>query len=309
MNYHALLDDATIRLSAALVGSKKFFAQSLESPPIDEATTRTTLETALPDLDRHDTEVGPMMHPIDIQTPTGTYETAFRIRHWRGESAPTIIFHHGSGEDPFATGRFTSHSVKRLFPAGFDPHANLIVLRAPFHGESTSTYAKAMGELGDFVGMLAASTALAEALTDELHDMGSTAVVLSGISLGGWVTTLHRAFHGSADMYAPIFAGHKLGEMFVASVYHHMTGELARENPDRLREILDFDDAYNEAEAPCKPVLALYDRIIQYGVQRPAFKDADLSTIKYGHVTGSLQSSLLREHVLDAVTEAPAYEA
>ena len=300
MNHHGILDVATVRLSGALLGSKKFFAESLESPPIADAVAdATTTDSIAPKSEEVQT--------VEVETPTGTYEAGYRAWRWRGEGASTIVFHHGSGENPFDLGRFSPNSVRRLFPEDEPTPANVIAVRAPFHDGSATAYARAMGNLRDFVGMLAASTGLVEALVSELHDGGSPAVVVSGISLGGWVSTLHRAVHGSAELYAPIFAGDRLGEMFVSSAYRHMTGNPARERPDTVREKLDFEEAYAEADSPTKPVLARYDRIIEYDVQRPAFDGTDLEVIDYGHVTGSLQSTRLREHVIEAVTEAPGY--
>lgn len=307
MNYHELLDEATVRLGSALLGSKKFFAQSLDAPPIDEAVreaapTSTATTQASTDLTFEQTDTP---QTISIQTPTGTYEAGYLVWQWKRPSLPTILFHHGSGEDPFDVGRFAMHSVTRLFADPEDIPANIIAVRAPFHDEGSDTYAKAMGDLGDFVGMLAASTAVTETLREALIEQGGPAVVVSGISLGGWVTNLHHAVHDSAQLYAPLFAGDRLGEMFVSSAYHRMTGELAHDQPDTIRDLLDFEEVYADATAPTRPLLGRYDRIIELEVQQPAYADADLAVIDYGHVTGALQASTLREHVVEAMVEAP----
>lgn len=298
MNYHEVLDEATVRLSSALLGSNKFFASSIESPPIGEVIQGTTVDLGS-DVETEEVTT------LDVDTPTGTYEAGYLAWQWKRASLPTILFHHGSGEDPFDVGRFASNSVKRLFEDPEDIPANIVAVRAPYHDGSAGEYARAMGDLEDFVGMLSASTALVEALGERLVTQGAPAVVVSGISLGGWVTTLHRAYHDSAQLYAPIFAGDRLGEMFVSSAYRRMTGSLAQEHPDTLREILDFQDAYASATAASRPMLGRFDRIIELEVQQSAFADEDLSVIDYGHVTGALQSQRLRDHVVEAMVEAP----
>jgi hypothetical protein len=42
MNHHELIDIATIRLSALLLGETKFFARSVDAPPLVDVTTEMT---------------------------------------------------------------------------------------------------------------------------------------------------------------------------------------------------------------------------------------------------------------------------
>jgi predicted esterase YcpF (UPF0227 family) len=152
--------------------------------------------------------------------------------------------------------------------------------------------------------MLAASAGLLEALTERITDRTGGPVVLSGISLGGWAVNLHRACFGSADRYVPLFAGAALGEMFVSSVYRHMTADAARRRPSRLRDVLDFEDAFRAVEADdCAPLLGRYDRIVEYDRQRPSYTGMSLAVLNQGHVTGSLAAATLRQHILGAVPE------
>jgi hypothetical protein len=45
-------------------------------------------------------------------------------------------------------------------------------------------------------------------------------------------------------------------------------------------------------------LLARYDRIIEYDRQRPAYERMPLSVLDKGHVTGSIATDRLREHIL-----------
>jgi len=301
MNVHTLLDDATVALSSLFLTGNKFFADSIETDPIIDVVT----DTPSPDLSPIALTTPADPETVTVDTPNGTYEAAYAAWDWKRPSLPTIVFHHGSGENPFGEGRFDTSSVDRLFADSSDVNANIVAVRAPFHGRSAREYARAMTDLADFVGMLVSSTAVVEALVSQLHAQGAPAVIVSGISLGGWVSTLHQATHDSAELYAPIFAGDRLGEMFAASAYRRMTGPLAKENPEALRQALDYREAYAESNSPTRPLLARYDRIIEFGVQQPAFDPAERTVIDYGHVTGSLQTEQLREHVIRAMVEAP----
>lgn len=295
MNYHGCIDLATVSASALALRDDKFFSRSLASPRLGE-----TIADASIDLNTVETDG---KRDVVVETPAGRCKSAYLAWKWYGDDAPTLIFHHGSGENPFEFGRFSSNTFRRLFATtAWDVPVNLIAVRAPFHDRSSTAYARSMGDLAAFVGMCASSTVLVNALTEALRERGSPEVVVSGISLGGWVTNLHRAFFGTATRYVPIFAGASLGEMFATSAYRKMTGELARANPDRLREKLDFDRAFVENTTDdCSPLLARYDQIIELEAQQHCYNRVHQTVIEKGHITGSLATSLLREHIRDTI--------
>jgi hypothetical protein len=300
MNYHELIDVATIRLSALLLSESTFFARFADAPPLVDVTTETT-----PPVDEVGDPSTAGRCDVEVDTPLGEFETAYLPWQWLGSEYPTLVYHHGSGERPFDLGWFSTNSFRRLF-LGLEEKlpVNLVAVRAPFHDGSSREYARAMGDLENFVGMLAASAGLLEALTERISDRADGPVVLSGISLGGWAVNLHRACFGSADRYVPLFAGAALGEMFVSSVYRHMTADAALRQPSRLRDLLDFEDAFRAVEADdCAPLLGRYDRIIEYDRQRPSYTGMSLAVLDRGHVTGSLAAATLRQHVLGAISE------
>lgn len=299
MNYHELIDVATIRLSAFLLGESTFFTRSVDAPPLVDVTTETT-----PPVDDVGDPSTAGRCDVAVDTPLGAFETAYLPWQWLGSEYPTLVYHHGSGERPFDVGRFSTNSFRRLFFGLEELPANLVAVRAPFHDGSSREYARSMGDLENFVGMLAASAGLLEALTERIADRADGPVVLSGISLGGWAVNLHRACFGSVDRYVPLFAGAALGEMFVSSVYRHMTADAALRQPSRLRDVLDFEDAFRAVEADtCAPLLGRYDRVIEYDRQRPSYTGMSLAVLDRGHVTGSLAAAPLRQHVLRAVPE------
>lgn len=290
MNRHEILDVATVSASALLVRNNGFFSRSLEGPPIDEAVRNT--ECTVGDLQPDTVE------EITATGPAGEFQAGYLVHHWEGSDVPTLLYHHGSGENPFNVGRFSSNSFRRIFSPGTDFDANLIALRAPFHDRSSREYIRAMGELENFVGMLATSTALVQALTERLRDEGCSEIQASGISLGGWAVNLHRAYYGSLNRYVPIFAGARLGDLFVSSIYRKLTADSVQKNPDIVTATLDFEaDFVSVEDDNCEPLLARYDRIVEFESQRPCYVGLDLEVLEKGHVTGSLATDALRNHV------------
>lgn len=155
MNVHEAVDVGTIELSALLLRDAKFFCRSLDSEPIVDVAAHS--EATVADISRAG------IHNVTVETPLGEFEAAYMPWQWLGPDYPTLIYHHGSGERPFDFGRFSSNSFRRIFVASDrDVPANLIAVRAPFHDGSTTEYARAMGEMRNFVGMLAASAAVVE---------------------------------------------------------------------------------------------------------------------------------------------------
>ncbi|QLG50618.1 hypothetical protein [Natrinema halophilum] len=296
MNRHELIDVATISMSGLLVRNSMFFSRSLSSAPIGDVVSGTA-------IDIEGVRTGSVQE-VSASTPVGTFQAAYLVAQWRGPDVPTLLYHHGSGEQPFDFGRFSSNSFRRLFGTNADPDVNLIALRAPFHDRSNREYIRAMRDLENFVGMLATSAALIEALADRLREAGCPAILAAGISLGGWAVNLHRTYCAGIDRHIPMFAGARLGEMFVSSIYRKMAAEPALTNPEVLRNVLDFEDRFTDADSDdCDPLLARYDRIIEFEKQRSAYDGIDIAVVEKGHVTGSLATAALRTHIQRSIAE------
>ncbi|WP_311172304.1 hypothetical protein [Halobellus ordinarius] len=110
MNHHELIDIATIRLSGLLLGETKFFARSVDAPPLVDVTTEMT--PAVDDVG--DPSIAGQCDVV-VDTPVGEFEAAYQPWQWLGSEYPTLVYHHGSGERPFDVGRFSTNSFRRLF--------------------------------------------------------------------------------------------------------------------------------------------------------------------------------------------------
>jgi len=197
MNIHTLLDGITAWTGALAARKQKFFSQSIESPSFSEYFEQLSLE--VPEID------GEGEHFVEVKSPHQELDPALWIYRWQGWSHPTIIFHHGNNEDPFDMGRSAKQSIKMIFePYKEENVANIIALRAPFHGISLKEYTSRIAQLSNFVALIAASVVLAESLVKQIKEHSGQPVLISGISLGGWVTNLHRSFYNSADCYVPL---------------------------------------------------------------------------------------------------------
>lgn len=289
MNKHILSDKFTVSIASATVG--KFFSESIESPGYKDFLEDTTVSLS-------SLEEG--IHEAEAATPVRKMDPAYFVAQWKGKGYPTIIYHHGNNERPFNFSRFAKNSFKNIFMDSQEPiDANLIAIRAPFHKASLKDYQKKIKHLSNFVGMLSVSVKLVEEIIHRLKDQEIAPVLVSGISLGGWVTNLHRSYYNTADVYVPLLAGAALDHLFTDSRYRKMAGQNARENPAKIRETLNFEEDFQKIKDDnVFPLLGQYDQYIQYERQRKSYSTDNIKLLKTGHITSFLAEEELRDHIL-----------
>jgi hypothetical protein len=292
MNKHILFDKLTVTIASATVG--KFFSESIESAGYREFLEDITVSV-------NSLEEG--IHETEAKTPVGKIDPAYYVAQWKGKGYPTIIYHHGNNERPFDFSRFAKNSFKNIFMDSKEPiDANLIAIRAPFHNASLKDYQKKIKHLSNFVGMLSVSVKLVEEIIHRLKDQGIAPVLVSGISLGGWITNLHRTYYNTADVYVPLLAGAALDHLFTDSGYRKMGGRIARENPEKIKETLNFEEDFQKVKDDnVFPLLGSYDQFIQYERQKKSYTTENIKVLESGHVTSFLLAQELRKHILSVM--------
>ncbi|MFW5707732.1 MAG: hypothetical protein ACOC12_07425 [Bacteroidota bacterium] len=292
MNKHIFTDNLTASLGALVSQSNKFFAADLHSPSFTDLIIGT--EINLPQINRETTL------EVTAHTPVGAMNTAIRIEKWLGPGYKTIIYHHGNNERPFDYGWGAKNTFYNILAkAKKDFPANLMVVRAPFHDLPIRKYQKKMTSLANFMAMLSVSVKMNECIISRLQEANASPVITAGISLGGWVTNLHRSFFNSSDLYAPLLAGTLLAELFLISKYSKLVAPMALQHAETLREKLNFQKDYQRRTSNnVAPLLARHDQFIQYDVQRNAYDGFPLTVLEAGHITGALKTAALRNHML-----------
>jgi hypothetical protein len=298
MNKHIVLDALVAHMASLAAGKRKFFAERLDAPTFEDAIAGVGAD--IPVIDSEGS------HEIRVSTPAGTLDPAFRVVQWLGPAHPTIVYHHGNNERPFDFGYAAKNTFYRIFVRGRRPvGANLIIVRAPFHNGSMRAYQERMLDLGNFVRMISTSVKINELLISEIRRENHQKIITCGISLGGWVTNLHRSFFNSSTLYAPLLAGTYLGELFLTSKYRRLTGRKALQQPDLLRHILNFNNEFEKVETKnVFPLLARYDQYIEYDVQAKSYDGHPIHTIASGHITGAVNADALRDHLAGVLVRA-----
>jgi hypothetical protein len=294
MNLHEFLDITSVTLASTIAGSSKFFADSVETSTFNEHLAAINL--------KFPTIKGEGIYEVFTETFAGKVDPAFQVVQWQGKGLPFIIFHHGNNERPFDYSLTSKNTFKNIFYQKKDfEDTCLVSLRAPFH-KDTKEYLGRIRHLTHFVSMLAVSVKLVEKLVRYAREQGHLPIVVTGISLGGWVANLHRTHFNTADAYIPMLAGASLAEVFLSSAYRKLTGNLALENPQNLRETLNFERKFARvSDNNVFPLLAVHDQIIQYNIQKRAYGKRPIEILEKGHITAALDSAALRLHVISNI--------
>lgn len=295
INKHIFVDRLTVFIAALTTGKRKFFAHGIDSRGFEELIESAKVE--IPAID------GETINEVEAIIGENRLAAAYRVEQWLGTDFPTIIYHHGNNERPFDYRAGAKNTFFNIFVKHREAfRANLMVVRAPFHDGSLKRYQLLMTELENFMMMIAVSVKLNEAIIRRLREKGAERIITSGISLGGWVTNLHRSYFNSATIYVPLLAGAFLGEIFLTSRYRKLTGKKALENPEAIRHRLNFHREFaNVTKKNVFPLLAKYDQFIEYEVQKASYVGHLVKTIEAGHITGALNADVLKKHIMETI--------
>lgn len=289
---HAWTDKYSVVMASAIMKHRKWFRYSLESPTFREYVD--TIELSLPEIS------GEGIYETPGSYSGGTLDPAFHIVKWLGPEYPSLIYHHGNNEQPFSYRTGSKNTFKTIVLAKKELfEANIINIRAPFHNSGMKLYLERIGHLGDFTAMLSTSVKLIELLVEHLQEVGSSSITVSGISLGGWVTTLHRSLYNTADVYVPLLAGAALDALFTTSYYRRLSSDLVKHDPKAVEKVLNFEREFMACRSDnVFPLLARFDQIIEYERQKMCYGQREINVLDKGHITAALAAGDLRSHLL-----------
>src|SRR6056297_179832 len=306
MNVHALTD-RLVAAAGGLYGDKmKFFREGCESPQVAEIIRNLEMDfitpgEARPPNDGGRENEGPASEEYRVPVRYGEIEATARYRliHWAGPTARSIIYHHGSGET-----NYTARIRKIAAAMDSKESLNIIAVSVPFNS-SMKEYLYGVGRLDRFAFMFASSVRITEELVSYLKSLGAERIACVGMSLGGWVTNLHHSYYNSCSEYLPIFAGAAPDHLFSETVYTKMLAEAVRspENLSRITEALNFEqDFAQQSNENVHPCMARYDQFIRFDRQTGIYRREQIRVLERGHVTGAAAIKELAGHLAQGRT-------
>lgn len=154
MNPHKLADELVAALGGLYGDRTKFFREGSESPHVSEVVAET--QVAFP----RDTPIAEgEEHSVPAAYGTHSAPARFTLLRWQEPTAPTLIYHHGSGESKYTARirRIAAEMDAALQgPDNRQRQANIIACSVPYNS-SLKEYLSGVGRLDRFVFMLAAA--------------------------------------------------------------------------------------------------------------------------------------------------------
>ncbi len=294
MNIHKLLDNGAVKVMKLVAGRRRIFSKSIESPPFYELIPGIKFE--IPEIK------GEGIYEVHVDTPAGKMNPAFKVQKWLGNDFPTIIYHHGNSEKPFKIRRFARNTFFKIFIDTKEPvQANLIALCSPMHRIPIKEYQEKLTEMINFTVSFAVMTNLVEEIVKQLKHRSQKPVIVSGISFGGFVTNLHRAFFDSADVYVPMLAGSSMEKSFLESGFYELASDLVKENPEKMKEILNFDKQFmGNKRKNLFPLLGKHDQFVRLESHLECYEHHPVNIVEKGHVTTAFSPATMRKHILSS---------
>ena len=287
MNKHIMMDRLSIGIGSLYGDKIKFFREGLKSEALTEMPRALEMEFTNP------TREGEYRIPVGYGAQEGT--ARYSLLNWAGEDRPSLIFHHGSGETNYTA------RLRKILPRSIQSQINILAVSIP-HNRNMKEYLHGIGSLERFAFLLSSSVRLTEYLGLWLRDQGKGKIVASGISLGGWITNLHFSLYGSLDEYRPIFAGAAVEHLFTDTIYRKLASSEARNNPEVLRQTLNFEEPFQARN--CRkvfPLMARYDQYIQLERQGGIYPESQVRIVDKGHITGAMDVNTLKDHLLQGL--------
>lgn len=262
------------------------FRDGLGSPPLREHVA--AIDLTLPALN------APGPYTLRVHTLAGELEAGFQL--WPGPQPhlPVVVYHHGVGEMP------ADKSFWGIFRARQALSAHLVLVRAPFH-RSWLDLATGVASMHHFLALCAVALQLGEALRLALLAQGATGSLVTGTSLGGFLSLIHHLFLGTASAYVPLLAGPDIAHVLLHSHFRYFVAPQALVCPEQFRSLLDFRQEFLTSHNTQRvfPLLARHDFTMQYDHHAACYRSAGVPvvTIERGHITGALAFAMLRAHV------------
>ena len=282
--WHESIDRLHVGLVSRL--APQIFRHGNTSPSLQEHLTAVQLD--LPEF------TSARRSTLTARTLVGDLEARIQFRPGPHPTCPLIVYHHGVAEVPY------DKTFRGIFRPQLPLDAHVVALGAPFH-RSWRTLFTGLATLDNFVAMCAVSIALIEAVRCVLAQRGAHGALVTGTSLGGFLSLMHHLFYGTAERYVPLLAGPDLAHVMLATHYRRFLAPQALAQPGRLQALFDFRDVF-QASATHRvfPLLAAYDLDMVYAHHRQCYVACDVPvvTIPRGHITGCIAFTRLRTHLL-----------
>ncbi len=226
------------------------------------------------------------------QSDTGT--TKVLLINKFDPARPTLIYHHGAGDTQ------PLRDFRRIFPSEFIIGYNTFVIHAQNHTTRSDYLHHSVDSFLHHQETFAGSVLAVDEIIKYHRSNSKQPVVVTGVSMGGIVASLHAFFFGSADQYFSMVAYPNAGEVFLGNAYKTAVDDWAdkRKQPGYINSfaISSFDPALT---GKVFPILGSADRIVPFDQSFEFWNSRGFETkvFPYGHFTPGIVAKEIREYM------------
>lgn len=213
-------------------------------------------------------------------------------------SKPTLIFHHGASQtDPF-------NHLNAVFDHNTQSEYNIYVIHAQHHSSKSDYLHHSVDTFLHNQETFAGSVLAVEALVNYHRSHSSQPVIVTGVSMGGIVSSWHAFHFGSADLYFPMVAYPNVGEIFLSNAYKPVIHSWqTKHQMPAFRNSFQITKFDQNLTNKVFPILGTHDRIVDYQLANKFWESRgfQVATYPYGHFTPGIMGSKICDFITTKV--------
>ena len=151
--------------------------------------------------------------------------------------------------------------------------------------------------------MVCGSVLAVNEIVDFHRNNSNKDIVVTGVSLGGVITSLHYFYFCSANYYFPIIAYPDFGEILLSKNLKEFIAnfELLKRNKSIIKSYRIPKRLEKKPQEKILPILAKEDELISYAKARKFWKGYSTKTLDIGHNTIVIKTDEIRKTILSKV--------
>jgi hypothetical protein len=212
---------------------------------------------------------------------------------------PSIAIHHGAGE--------TNHNIFLKFfgtKSYFDIF-NVFFIKASHHASKRDYLENCMDTFDHWTETYVGSVLAVEETRKYCKDNGGKKFIVTGVSMGGIVSSLHYYYFGSANFYFPIVAYPNVGEIFLDKGYITVGSKRKKRigNISYKRAfVIPEEIRYKRNKDNIKIYLGRYDEVVSYKKSIQFWEGYNVKTFNAGHPTIAFYLPSIRKDIIEIIS-------
>lgn len=225
--------------------------------------------------------------------------TKFFLHNKFNSKKPSIIFHHTVGE------RNYNKSMQFILGKNFLQNFNIFSIKAQYHDTKKNLLNNAFDSFLHQQQTFSGSVLAMEEII-KIHKSATTKpIFVIGASMGGIITSLHAFHFNTANMYFPLVSYPNAGEIALSNSYEHAVvgWQTKKNNQAYLKSFCIDPNKLKKLTNKIFPILGEKDSIILFDKATKFWKDFEVLSFPYGHLTPLIKSKEIQSYIKSKINK------